>query len=1281
MAAADPQQNILRFTGPAMAQPEYPTSATEAVQTKSSPHQADDTRAMPASQPAADVSTSELPHTAPLDAKDTSSDVHVLLTLGPLVGDAKELPAKTGKRTLPTDQPIEVVEPSSENSKTSKDSAPEIPEAILEPDEGAKNDADEEESEKKEISQDAAEGSVVTDKPDEAQDDNSPTKGAEDCEENATAAEQLPHDDASDNKVEVPEPELSWEEKRQKLPKVAEVKWYNNFERFKNRYSEDEGLEIIEVLRANPNTAREVQEERARRIGRKKRKTNESEKSKEDGEGTWMQRVRIQSPPILYLLSRISGHGSEWSVDSPRTFFRPFRAFYYFQPRMKEYLHVLRLKLAEQERKEATTGEANDGGIKDEEGTAKPESKAVEDIDSDVESSDDDEADKDEIEEEPLLAGVAVEMDEVLKSDASGEHNKTTSTDSIGDIATAVKHLRCYVKFVDQHIMPMYKQFAGMSRRRIRFHDLWMCFNSGEILYQPIATETKSQNSVGVRSTSHQSAWRLVSMEYEHYVEGPADTLEKGRKGNLELNLEIRAYYIDYNGSSYGPVHKTFKIPSYEGEKEINSLNIYPMRYAQNADAMRKQLEDQGRRFQSIVKDKHLFYEGWTLTYPPVGEVEAEHKNPEHVEGDVIIDFLEGYKKDPSLKPVFETTTKYEDKDWPSTDDGLPIIYWSDPMRIKTLGRIKEKAQINEWFGGYLEKKHSSSNKFIKQWDNGKVTELEGDDVLLLPRRMMAYALRERKFVMVDLHSLRPVITQENVFRDLKIQDSHKRMVKSLVKAHFLKQDFHKNHPAGDLNQDLIRGKGTGLVILLHGVPGVGKTATAEAVAQANNKPLFVITCGDLGFTPSEVEGALKDIFRLAHLWECILLLDEADIFLSKRDIGDLKRNALVSVFLRVLEYYSGILFLTTNRVGILDEAFKSRIHVSLYYPRLSLEQTLAIFELNIRKLQAIEDARQKQQDESTVGLDVDVDGIMDWAEWYFNRGDLEDSQRWNGRQIRNAFQIASSLADFDMEKSSLEHWDELESPTAQKKSDESGGPASAAPRRILNWRQFDVVAKAIEDFDQYLIEATGTDEDNARTLGIRADNYDPRQTPNNRPKYYPPRSRAGPPQYLRPTRRNSNLHDNPQSPSSSHRSPGRSERGGYRGPPPGRSREERYPAQRPNYRPPPLPPQGQQRGSDSPARGGTGRPVSARGTPQAQRGRRQEYTTTPARRPIPRPRQEDSGYSGWSATPRSVEHGNYPPEDQEEGHEGAYREEYTEGGYEEGGYDDEEYVEGEKYY
>lgn len=75
----------------------------------------------------------------------------------------------------------------------------------------------------------------------------------------------------------------------------------------------------------------------------------------------------------------------------------------------------------------------------------------------------------------------------------------------------------------------------------------------------------------------------------------------------------------------------------------------------------------------------------------------------------------------------------------------------------------------------------------------------------------------------------------------------------------------------------------------------VGKTTTAEAVALHNRKPLFTITASDLGFTPNDVERALRETFRLAQLWDCVLLLDEADLFLSRRESHDLKRSALVS--------------------------------------------------------------------------------------------------------------------------------------------------------------------------------------------------------------------------------------------------------------------------------------------------------------------------------------------------------------------------------------------------
>src|SRR5205814_9228541 len=103
-------------------------------------------------------------------------------------------------------------------------------------------------------------------------------------------------------------------------------------------------------------------------------------------------------------------------------------------------------------------------------------------------------------------------------------------------------------------------------------------------------------------------------------------------------------------------------------------------------------------------------------------------------------------------------------------------------------------------------------------------------------------------------------------------------------------------------NVDLVENKGNGLIMLLHGSPGTGKTLTAESVAEVAKKPLYRVTCGDVGTSAETVEKYLESVLILGSIWECVVLLDEADVFLEERQVTDLARNALVSVFLRVLE-------------------------------------------------------------------------------------------------------------------------------------------------------------------------------------------------------------------------------------------------------------------------------------------------------------------------------------------------------------------------------------------
>ncbi|WP_395667078.1 AAA family ATPase [Methylocella sp.] len=135
------------------------------------------------------------------------------------------------------------------------------------------------------------------------------------------------------------------------------------------------------------------------------------------------------------------------------------------------------------------------------------------------------------------------------------------------------------------------------------------------------------------------------------------------------------------------------------------------------------------------------------------------------------------------------------------------------------------------------------------------------------------------------------------------------------------------------LMDDIVEGKSGGTTVLCAGPPGVGKTLTAEVYSEIIQRPLYRVHSGQLGLNVAAMETALKDILTRAQRWGAVMLIDEADVYIKRRD-DNIAMNAVVGVFLRVLEYFNGLLFLTTNRVDDIDEAIVSRcIALIKYYP------------------------------------------------------------------------------------------------------------------------------------------------------------------------------------------------------------------------------------------------------------------------------------------------------------------------------------------------------------
>jgi hypothetical protein len=155
------------------------------------------------------------------------------------------------------------------------------------------------------------------------------------------------------------------------------------------------------------------------------------------------------------------------------------------------------------------------------------------------------------------------------------------------------------------------------------------------------------------------------------------------------------------------------------------------------------------------------------------------------------------------------------------------------------------------------------------------------------------------------------------------------------------------------------------------------------------------------------------------------------------------------------LEFYDGILFLTTNRVGAFDDAFISRIHVQLYYPDFTDDERQKIWQTFIDKL--IEDRG------SFIRVSIDAKDFI--------RGKQIKEVKWNAREIRNgtwlmveestlanveihtAFQTAVALAEYEAEK------------------DEEG-------KILLKDTHLSSIVAMSKDFKDYLVKLHGADEE-----------------------------------------------------------------------------------------------------------------------------------------------------------------------------------------------------------
>ncbi|KAJ8130157.1 hypothetical protein O1611_g3473 [Lasiodiplodia mahajangana] len=420
----------------------------------------------------------------------------------------------------------------------------------------------------------------------------------------------------------------------------------------------------------------------------------------------------------------------------------------------------------------------------------------------------------------------------------------------------------------------------------------------------------------------------------------------------------LRCRHVEYDGSNFGYAQVTIVLEFFTGTRHVRELKAYPFSFHSDADELREKLFKRGQkalRFQdmslctnveNVSVSRQVEYDSDDSDDSDEGQ--SRHKSHKvHVGGRVVVDSFQARRS--GFHSIYMTrlevakNPKAKDKANPMSTEMIPeFIYGRRPS-------IREQKETYEIM---------RSNRL---W------------LMLMDARLPCYHLKEKLWAWLSIDSLEPTTWNDCAFDQLVLSPGSKELISSFVETH---------KSTIQLSADVVQGKGRGLVILLSGPTGTGKTLTVESTDKTR-RPLYHLQAGELGSNPLSIRKKLRHAFELCEEWDGILLLDEADALIRSRK-QDSTCEDLCCVLLATLEYYSGIMFLTTNLSEDMDNAIGSRLDIHLEYPSLSFDTRLQLWENFLLHPQNASDMDERPN------VSVTSEQFRDLASWEVNGRDIK---------------------------------------------------------------------------------------------------------------------------------------------------------------------------------------------------------------------------------------------------------------------------------------------------
>ena len=327
----------------------------------------------------------------------------------------------------------------------------------------------------------------------------------------------------------------------------------------------------------------------------------------------------------------------------------------------------------------------------------------------------------------------------------------------------------------------------------ITYSTLWMIFEPGTTVF----TVKDGQNC----------AARFNNGSYQ----------ETQRGNRYALGCQI----VDWDGEYFGLGSSQFYVWEYEGTTKITNLSAYPLEYHPDLFEVKEALIQRGKAFEELSGYHYKNYQGVAIGEGPWGR---PIKYNVCSRPDTLIHSV------PFQLNILQVCSRIiiDTYAWNRFNPNKQVHLTNLARPLEQARSIQSEGH-GEGEGGdedcddyddYDDDKAYDPDEVIVTGEKTSQASLTSDQLLLCSASLKGYSLKNKKWLTFYIGSVLDIEYNENAFESLVLPEDHKELILALAES----QVQHR-----DSFDDVIQGKGKGMIMLLSGPPGVGKTLTAES--------------------------------------------------------------------------------------------------------------------------------------------------------------------------------------------------------------------------------------------------------------------------------------------------------------------------------------------------------------------------------------------------------------------------------------------------------------------